>query len=297
MSDYIIRHYQEGYEVEQAKLGSKVVKDWINAHQTSADRLKEVYSQPNFDPETRHYCFKDDKMVGFLTSRIIEDDEADVKKASFVFPSVLPGNEDAVDLLYKTAIKTLQDKGAKKVETYASALCGNQVELANKYGFNFVKDVENIVYSLQISNIDDSVDTSGIRKFEFEKDGEKWLEIFKQLDNLDEERLKQYKDTLTEEEENVVAHLVIEEEGEIVGTTLLYRNPIKKNAANLAMTYVTDPSYLFQLAAKAAKIAKKSGIDYFLIWLFENRLSLKKTIEQLNVNYAQPSASLFEKNI
>jgi hypothetical protein len=297
MSDYIIRHYQEGYEVEQAKLGSKVVKDWINAHQTSADRLKEVYSQPNFDPETRHYCFKDDKMVGFLTSRIIEDDEADVKKASLVFPSVLPGNEDAVDLLYKTAIKTLQDKGAKKVETYASALCGNQVELANKYGFNFVKDVENIVYSLQISNIDDSVDTSGIRKFEFEKDGEKWLEIFKQLDNLDEERLKQYKDTLTEEEENVVAHLVIEEEGEIVGTTLLYRNPIKKNAANLAMTYVTDPSYLFQLAAKAAKIAKKSGIDYFLIWLFENRLSLKKTIEQLNVNYAQPSASLFEKNI
>ena len=66
MSEYIIKTYKEGFEEEQEKVGAKVAQDWINAHQTPADRLKEVYSQPEFDPETRHYCFKGDKMVGFL---------------------------------------------------------------------------------------------------------------------------------------------------------------------------------------------------------------------------------------
>lgn len=297
MSEYIIKNYEDGFELEQEKVGVQVSQDWINAHQTPADRLKEVYSQPEFDPETRHYCFKGDKMVGFLTSKVLKEEEGEEKKASLVFPSVLSGHEEAVGLLYDAAIKTLKEKGVKIVEAYASALCGSQVELANKYDFNYVKDVENIVYSLKVSNIDDTVDTSKVRKFDMEKDVEKWLEIIKSLDNLDDERVEKIKNELVSEAENIVAHLIIEEENEIVGTFLIFRNPIKKNAANLALPYVTDAKYLKMLVAKAAKIAAKSGIDYYLIWLFANRFHLKKHVQQLNVNYAQPSASLFHKDI
>ena len=185
MSEYIIKTYKEGFEEEQEKVGAKVAQDWINAHQTPADRLKEVYSQPEFDPETRHYCFKGDKMVGFLTSKVLKEEEGEEKKASLVFPSVLSGHEEAVSLLYDAAIKTLKEKGVKKVESYASALCGSQVELANKYDFSYVKDVENIVYTLKVSNIDDAIDTSKVRKFDMEKDAEKWLEVIRSLDNLD----------------------------------------------------------------------------------------------------------------
>ena len=297
MSEYIIKNYKEGFEEEQEKIGVKVAQNWINAHQTPANRLKELYSQPEFDPETRHYCFKDNKMVGFLTSKVLEEKEGEEKKASLVFPSVLPGHEEAIALLYDSAIKTLQEKGVKKVETYASALCGNQVELANKFDFTYIKDVENLVYTLKVSNIDDTVDTSKVRKFDMEKDFEKWLAIIKELDNLDEERVKQLKSELVSEADNIVAHLVIEEENEIVGTFLIFRNPIKTNTANFALPYVTNAKYLKMLAAKAAKIAEKSGIDYYLIWLFGNRIPLKKHVEQLNVNYAQPGASLFHKEI
>ncbi|MHA2308336.1 MAG: hypothetical protein ACXABJ_03580 [Candidatus Heimdallarchaeaceae archaeon] len=297
MSEYIIKSYKEGFEEEQENVGVKVAQDWINAHQTPADRLKEVYSQPEFDPETRYYCFKGDKMVGFLTSKVMKEEEGEEKKASLVFPSVLPGHEEAIGLLYDTAIKTLKEKGVKTVETYASALCGSQVELANKYDFAYVKDVENIVYTLKVSNIDETVDTSKVRKFDMEKDFDKWLEIIRSLDNLDDERTEQLKNELVSEADSIVAHLIIEEENEIVGTFLIFRNPIKKTAANLALPYVTDAKYLKMLVAKAAKIAAESSIDYYLIWLFGNRIPLKKHVQQLNVNYAQPSASLFHKDI
>jgi hypothetical protein len=297
MSAYIIKTYKEGFEEEQEKVGVAVAQDWINAHQTPADRLKEVYSQPDFDPETRHYCFKGDKMVGFLTSKVLKEEEGEYKKANLVFPSVLPGHEEAIGLLYDAAMKTLKEKGVKKVETYASALCGNQVELANKFDFNYVEDVENIVYTLKVSNIDDSLDTSQVREFDMEKDWDKWLEIIRELDNLDEDRVKQLKSELVSEADSIVAHLILEEEDEIVGTFLIFRNPIKKTTANLALPYMTDVKYLKILTAKAAKLAAKNGINQYLIWLFGDRIPLKKHVQQLNVNYAQPSASLFHKDI
>ncbi len=296
MSDYELKNFQKGFEEDQARVGIKVASNWIFAHQTPADRLKEVYSQPNFDPETRHYCFKGKEMVGFLTTRILEEEEGKPKKASLVFPSVLPGHEKATELLYEKAVEILKNKGVEVVETYASALCGNQVDLANKYGFKYVKDVENLLFTLKVSNIDEKEDTSKIRKFDKEKDLEAWIKLVKKYDEADDERIKRIVEELGEDE-NSIAHLVIEEDGKIVGTTLVWRNPINTSSANLAHTYFTDVKYLKQLTAKAVKIAKKENIDYFLIWLFGKRLSLKKDFEQLNVNYAQPSTSLFEKEI
>ncbi|MFW9852033.1 MAG: hypothetical protein ACFFDS_03770 [Candidatus Thorarchaeota archaeon] len=296
MSAYELKNFQKGFEEDQAKVGVKVASKWIFAHQTPTERLKEVYSQPDFDPETRHYCFKGKEMVGFLTTRVLEEEEGKPKKASLVFPSVLPGHEEATDLLYEKAIETLKNKGVEVVETYASALCGNQVDLANKYGFKYVKDVDNLLFTLKVSNIDEKEDTSKIRKFDKEKDLEAWIELVKKYDEADDERIKRIVEELGEEE-NSIAHLVIEEDGKIVGTTLVWRNPINTSSANLAHTYFTDVKYLRQLTAKAAKIAKKENIDYYLIWLFGKRLSLRKEFEQLNVNYAQPSTSLFEKKI
>lgn len=295
MSDYILKTYEKGYEVIQEKIGKEVANNWIYAHQTPAERLKEVYSQSDFEPDSRHYCFKGDNLVGFLTSKVLEEKEDEPKKASLVFPSVLPGYEEVVDLLYEKAVDTLRSKGVEEIETYASALCGNQVELANKYGYTFVKDLENIVYTLKVENIDEDVNNKNIRKFDKKKDLDAWLKLVKKYDDFNDEQLKRTAEELDKEE--YLAHFIIEDKGEIVGTTLVYRNQIKKSSANLAHTYITEFKYLEQLVAKAAKVAKKEGIDYFLIWLFGNRLPLKKHFSQLNTNYAQPNAALFRKKL
>ena len=72
MSDYIIKSYEEGFIEEQVQVGTEAIKDWKIFGQTSAERLKQLYSADGFDPETRIYCFKDDKMVGFLTAEVRE---------------------------------------------------------------------------------------------------------------------------------------------------------------------------------------------------------------------------------
>ncbi|HUU77133.1 MAG TPA: hypothetical protein VMX55_02230 [candidate division Zixibacteria bacterium] len=47
------------------------------------------YSQPDFDSETRHYCFHENKMVGFMVSKVLPVGDDGIKKAALDFPLVL----------------------------------------------------------------------------------------------------------------------------------------------------------------------------------------------------------------
>ena len=96
---------------------------------------------------------------------------------------------------------------------------------------------------------------------------------------------------------NILAHLIIEKDGEIVGTTLVYRNEVKPSTANLAFTYISETKYLHMLAAEVKEIGKKENVDLFFIWLFGERLKLRKHFDDLNFKYGQPSAALFEKDL
>lgn len=292
MSGYNIEHFQKGYEIDQEKVGKDVAKTWIYAHQTPATRLQELYSKPDFDPETRHYGFKDNKMIGFLTSKIIESKEDGKKRANLVFPSVLHGHEEAVGLLYERAIKVLREKGVEIVETYASPLCGEQVELAQQYGFEHKEDLPNLVYIQKVKKLENGIKTSNVRSFDKEKDMDKWLEIVKKTDNRTDEQLEQIKGEL--DDENIIAHLVIEDHKEIAGTVLVYRNPIKPESANLAMPYATNEKYFKQLIAKASTYALEEGVEDFLIWLHGGRLALKDYVETASFKYGKSAFSRYE---
>lgn len=297
MEEYSLKSYQKGFEDEQASVGYQVAQNWEFAHQTQAERLKEIYSEPDFDPGTRHYCFKGNEMIGFLTSKVIEPKEDGRKRASLVFPSILSGNEGATDLLLSKAYDTLKDKGVEIVETYVSAISGNNYDLTQKWGYKHIKDQDNLVYILNgvdLKEIDENVE---VRDFDKDKDLEKWLSLVRQYDEVSEETEKQLLQELNNEAGNIIAHLVIENDGEIVGTTLIYRNEIKPSTANLPFTYVTETKYLLSLATKVKEIGKKENIDLFFAWLFRGRLKLRKHFDALNFKYGQPSAALFEKEL
>lgn len=295
MKEYTLKIYEKGFEEEQAKVGYEVARTWSFAHQTPPEVLREVYSKPDFDPETRHYCFKDGKMVGFLTSKVIEPKEDGRKRASLVFPSILPEHKEATDLLLERAFDFLKKKDVEVVETNVSALSGNNYDLAHKWDYKYIQDTDNLVYILNGVEIKADLETVEIRDFDREKDLEKWLELVRKYDELPEEGIKNLIKELANESGNIVAHLVIEQDEEIVGTTMIYRNELKPNTANLAFTYVTETEYLKNLAVKVKEIGKERKIDTFFIWLFRGRLKLKEHFDELNFKYGQPSASLFEK--
>ena len=297
MEEYTFKNYQKGFEQDQAEIGCRVAQTWTYAHQTPVERLKVIYSEPDFDPETRHYCFKGNEMIGFLTSKVIEPKEDGRKRASLVFPSILPGHEKVTDLFLEKAFSTLQNKGVEVVETYVSAISGNNYDLTQKWGYKHITDTENLVYILNGVNLKEIPEKNEIRAFNQEKDLEKWLALVRRYDGISEENEKELLKELENDSGNIIAHLVLESEGEIVGTTMIYRNEIKPSTANLAFTYVTDTRYLYMLAAKVREIGKKAGIDLFLIWLFGERLKLKKHFDDLNFKYGQPYAALFEKEL
>ena len=292
MSGYELKHFHNGFEDDQERVGKEVAKTWIYAHQTDAERLKEIYSKPNFDPETRHYSFKEGEMVGFLTTKVVEPKEDGKKRASLVFPSVLSGHEESVGLLYEKAISVLREKGIEIVETLVSPLCGEQVELAQQYSFTHKEDLNNIVYIQKVKKLENSIDVTAVRNFDSNQDMDKWLAIVKKLDDRTDEQLEQIKGEI--DDENVIAHLVIEDDNEIVGTVLVYRNPIKTESANLAVPFATKEKYFKQLIAKASTIALDKGVEEFIIWLFGERLALKDYVEAASFKFGKPAFSRYE---
>lgn len=79
MSDSKIRDYREEYLEDQARIGIEVSKNWVWPFAHTLKDLKEIHSQPDFDSETRHYCFKDDEMVGYIWSNIHQDEGFKIK--------------------------------------------------------------------------------------------------------------------------------------------------------------------------------------------------------------------------
>jgi hypothetical protein len=74
-----------------------------------------VHSQPDFDPDTRHYCFLDNEMVGYMFSLVTPLSDSALSTANLDFPRMMPGHEQAAVLLIERAFETLNEKGVSHV--------------------------------------------------------------------------------------------------------------------------------------------------------------------------------------
>ena len=106
-------NYKEEFLEKQVKLVNTVTKGWIFNY-PSAEQLKETYSGDNFTPDTRHYFFEGDDLVGFVASAV-ENKEGDIQYGSIQMPFVNLTNEDKKKELETKLIEkakmTLKEKG------------------------------------------------------------------------------------------------------------------------------------------------------------------------------------------
>ncbi|MCY3414167.1 MAG: hypothetical protein INQ03_21155 [Candidatus Heimdallarchaeota archaeon] len=113
--------YKEDYLEDQIQLVTKVTKDWFGfGYPNSAEQLKEVYSRETFTPDTRHYLYDNDKLVGFIASAV-ENKEGEIQYGSIQYPFVDAGNdEERLKLeqkLLKKATETLKEKGVNIIRS------------------------------------------------------------------------------------------------------------------------------------------------------------------------------------
>lgn len=129
---YTIRNYQKGYEESQFKIGQDVARHWVWPYAYDLEDLLAIHAQPDFDPETRHYCFDGKEMVGYTFSVIKNAG----MMAELDFPRMLPGHEPASYLLIEKAIETLIKRGVKRIEGIVSTMDPVAIELAKQAGFS-----------------------------------------------------------------------------------------------------------------------------------------------------------------
>ena len=277
MSEYVIKHYQEGYEVEQERIGKEVAMSFVFPHQTPADRLKQIYTAEGFDPETRLYAFKEDRMVGFLTSQILPKEDDEPIKASLTLPIVLEDHKKAIDLLFNKAFEVLKSKGVKKVTTNVGAYYNIPEENVKKLGYEFLRE-HSVVYKINVNDLDDTISTDQIRNYNEESDEKRSVEFLAESAGQSKEWAQGLYTWLKGPGKiALLGNFIIEEDNEFVAQALLLRNRLDMKLAQLTFILIKDEKHMKPLFAKIAKVCKENNYEQIIRLLNKDLFALKES--------------------
>ena len=293
MSDYNIEKYKEEFIEDQVKIGKEASKDWNYYGQTDVEGLKQAYSQETFDPTTRLYCFKGDKMVSFVTSQILPVSEDGVKSASIRFPLSLPGNEDTFDLLLNEMFKILKEKEIQVIRANITDTWGDFSQKAIEYGFEKTTTTGKIL-EISVAKLETVEGYQEVKPYNKETDLEELKEIFvRELKMTEEQAVQNFE--LIDTHEGVIAHLVLRDEGKIVARTYM-ANTQEEDRKQLGYIYSTDQKYQNILLAKVSEICKEKNATRLQVALFGNLLPTLEIYQQLGFEIQATSES-FEKKL
>ncbi|OLS29360.1 MAG: hypothetical protein HeimAB125_22720 [Candidatus Heimdallarchaeota archaeon AB_125] len=306
MNEYSIKSYETGFEEDQVRLGLEVIKDWVWPYQYNLEFLKNLYSSTDFDPNTALFCFKDKRMVGFTLARIGVQAGVvgpGVKKraklgANLDLPRVLPNNEKAENLLMGRIIEKLKMKKVPFIQTRASTMHTNSIELVRKWGFNEVKDYPlgyklYYYYDLKKENIKENKED--VERFEFDRDIE-YCAI--SVSNFFKRTLEEAKKDIEEinNSEDLVSHLVIRKKGMLEGYCYALPNNLNKDIIATFHLEASKEKYLKQLLVQVIDDCLKKGSKYLLIDVIGGLLKFEKVF--LNLGFDEVATwGIYEKDL
>lgn len=265
MSEYELKNYEKGIEEAQAALGTEVTKDWTNFGQSDADALRTAYSREGFDPETRHYAFKDGELVGFLVSRVLPDAEDGVKRATFDFPFVKEGHEKAGELLYERAMKTFKEKGVQLVDVRAVEGWIGTLEKAEKYGFK-KGGLRYVQIKAAIDKLEPKEHTEKYENFDAEKDKEQIIAIFIERFNMTDEQAEANYNGIISPPEGYYAQPIMREGEKIISRGLMYV-PKEPENATFRLPVPEPTKYFDAYLHHIIPAAKEKGAENFQLFL------------------------------
>jgi len=284
MPKYTLKNYSEEFLPLQEKVGKEVTKEWKDFGQSSAERLKQVYSQPDFDPETRHYAFSGNDLVGFLTSKILPVGKDGIKKASLEFPLVLPGHESCADLLYQKAEETLKKKGVKIAEARVGEIWKGTIDKAKKYGYKYARDM----YVLLELKVDKArvKSTTGIiiSTYDHSKDFNDIVKIFVEKLNWTEKAARDNFETINKEKEQNPIHLIYRENNKIVARILASKNKENPKRFEIGTLYCENEKYVESLLINVIMKVKALKGTEISTYLSGKALAFEKYFQQIGFN-------------
>ena len=259
MKKYVIKDYQKGFEEDQVRIGLEVAKAWIWPYAYHLEGLLKIHSQPDFDPETRHYCFLDDQMVGYMFSLVTQSTEGEIVTANLDFPRMIPGHEEAAEILIEKAFETLKKKGVSRIEGRVTTMCPVDIRLAEKTGFSIVDWGYKVYYSYEMEwgklafpddlamEIDPKTDLNECAEI-----SSKW---YGRPPNCCYALLSEW------HQAGVITHLGVRKEGKLIAACMVAPNDVRPSTAAIFYIYSPDDDYLKPMLTKVVSKCVDFGVN------------------------------------
>ncbi|MHA2504638.1 MAG: hypothetical protein ACXAE3_17425 [Candidatus Kariarchaeaceae archaeon] len=218
--------YSEDKIEAQIQLINSIAKSWTAFGYPDATALKTAYqSNPDFTPETRHYVYSGDKLVGFLSSAV--ESEKDGKQyGSIQYPFLLDEYRSYETELMNRAIDQLKSRGVEVITTNLCHLWGDSSRIINEYNFQKQKAWDR--FALFDDTIIDSLrsehDHSEVTEFVPSEHGELLYEAYFVPNDLPRERFDRFIGNVTASQ-SLASFPVVLRNGKLVAFTRVEYEP------------------------------------------------------------------------
>jgi hypothetical protein len=248
MKVYHIKSYQKGVERDQVRIGREVARDWAWPYAYNLEDLLALHAQPDFDPQTRHYCFLGEEMVGYMFSLVKLAEEGEEITACLDFPRMMPGHESAAELLVKKAFDTLKARGVSQVTGHVTTMCPDHIHLAEKTGFKISDWGFKVYYSYEMGWGKLDIDSRAAEEIDPGKD----LDACAEIASYWYQRPPEWCRGLLAEwhEEGIITHVCVREAGEMIAGCMAAPNTIRPSTAANYYIYAPDEASLTPMLAK-----------------------------------------------
>ncbi len=273
MQTYEIKEYQKGFEHDQVRIGIDVARNWIWPYAYNLEDLISIHASPGFDPDTRQYCFLAGEMVGYIVSVISPFQGNEIIEANLDFPRMLPGHEQAAELLMEKAIETLKNKGVMRISGRVTTMCPYDIHLAEKSGFSIYDWGYKLYYSYNTDKGKLNIPFGLVVEVDPEND----------LDECAEIAAKWYKRPskwcLTHLQEwhkaGIITHTCIRKNGTLIAACMAAPNEIRPSTA--AIHYIYSPEEQF-LKPMLINVVNKS-VDYGVLNVIADLINEQREYE------------------
>jgi hypothetical protein len=242
MKTYAIKEYQKGFEADQARIGIEVARQWIWPYAYHLDGLLKFHAQPDFDPDTRHYCFLDGEMVGYMFSIITLPENGGGIAASLDFPRMLAGHEQAAGPLLEKALEALKKKGVSRVVGRVTTMCPGDIRLAEDAGFYIHDWGYKVYYTYEMEWGRLAFPSAGAEAINPERD----LEDCAELAAGWYKRPAEWCRSLLQEwhAEGIITHTAVRQKGKIIAACMAAPNDVRPSTAAIYYIHAPDEDSL-----------------------------------------------------
>jgi hypothetical protein len=284
MPQYSIQDYQKGFEEDQVRIGLEVARNWIWPYAYNLADLLQLHARPDFDPATRHYCFLGTEMIGYMFSVITPTEGGAVSTANLDFPRMMPGHEQAAELLIERAFETLKGRGVPRVVGRVTTMCPGDIRLAERVGFSINNWGYKVYYSYEMKWGRLNLPGGAAEEVDPHTDLDECAQIAARWYRRPPEWCRSL---LAEwHEAGLITHLGVREDGKLVAACMAAPNTVRPSTAAVYYIYTPDERSLGPMLARVVDKCVDRGIHNVIADLVNEHRQYEPVYEELGFRKA-----------